>query len=119
MKLWLLVLLSPVALAQKAIQFQWSAGPSPGWTTCTSGSYCLTGYSLYETTSGSPVLMAVVPQTATSYVAPLPSVGYHLYQVTQNGLVAGNTVHSAGNHTVSVNCTRVSGWRKCVPGKSW
>jgi hypothetical protein len=122
MKLLLGILLfSPVSLAQKAIQFTWDPGANPGWTSCTSGTHCLTGYTFYETTTGTPVVLASVPQNTTSYtLSTLPSKGFHTYTVAQNGLNgSGATVQSKGNPGIVINCWKTLWGRTCKPGKSW
>lgn len=107
-------------LAIKAIQVPIVPAESPGWNDCASGSYCLTGFTLYETTSGSPTPVAVLPQVATTYVMGYPSAGSHTYEVVQdatNGV--GSPIQSTGNHGFVLNCVKVSGGRKCVLKKQW
>jgi hypothetical protein len=118
---WLLFALSLPAFAQHGVTFTWAAGMTPGWTSCTTGSYCLNGFAFYETTSGSPVQLAAVPQTTTSFfLTPLPSKGTHIYTVVQNGLgPSGAPVQSTGNPGIVVNCKKNGSGRRCVPGKSW
>ena len=80
-------LLAVAAPAQKSIAFTWTPGNNPGWVSCSTGTYCLTGYTFYEMTSGIPVAVAAVPETNTSLsLSILPSIGIHVYHLVQNGL---------------------------------
>src|ERR1700689_1566614 len=116
-----LALTSSAALAQRSVQFTWAPGSNPGWTPCTSGTYCLTGFTLYEITTGTPVLMAHTLQTTTTYtLTPLPSKGSHSYELVQDGIDgAGAAVQSSGNPGLVINCKKAGLWRSCSIGKSW
>jgi hypothetical protein len=117
---FLIALCTPRALAQKQLQFKLTQVVAPGWSDCTTGDGCLTGYTIYETTSGVAVQVASVPQTATVYDLPIPSVGVHTYAVTQNGINGlGLPVQSTGNPGVVVSCWKVTGGRQCKVGKVW
>jgi hypothetical protein len=115
------LLLGRTALAQRSMAFSWSPGQNPGWTACLFGPHCLTGYTFYETTSGTPFTIATITQDKTSYtMMPIPSVGTHIYSVVQNG-TDGNSkpTQSTTNPGIVINCWRVGLWRTCKPGKSW
>lgn len=115
-----LSLLGGSAIAQKAVHVSMAPGINPGWANCTSGTNCLTGFILFETTSGTPVQIASIPQTATTYTMGYPSAGSHTYELVQGGLNgAGEVVQSEGNPGWVLNCTKVTGGRKCVLKKQW
>lgn len=116
----LLLLVAAPAFAQKGVKFSWTPGANPGWTVCASGNYCLTGYTLYETTSGALVAIASIPQADSSYVlSPLPSAGTHTYELAQDGISGGAPVQSTGNPGAVVNCKKHVTWRSCSVGKVW
>ena len=115
-------ILSAPALAQRSINFSWAPGVNDGWAACTSGPACLTGFTLYEITTGTPVNIGTVPQSTTSMVlSPLPSVGSHSYELVQNGSVNGSPVQSSGNPGLVINCRKnaENTGRICVEGKHW
>jgi hypothetical protein len=116
-----LLAVSQVSLAQKSITFSWQPGISQGWQPCTSGNYCLTGFTLSEITTGIPVTIANIPQTTLTYnMSPLPSRGSHSYQLAQNGIDGtGTAVQSQGNPGVVINCTKFWWGRTCSVGKHW
>ena len=107
--------------AQKSILFTWIPGVNQGWTPCSSGHYCLTGFTLYEISTGTPVAVAQIPQTATTYtMSPLPSKGSHSYELVQTGTNGtGAAVQSLKNPGLVVNCRKAGLWRTCSIGKSW
>lgn len=116
----LVALLTPAAQAQKSIHVAWTAGLSPGWADCSTGDGCLTGYTVYETTSGVPVQIASLPQATPSYDLPSPSVGVHTYAVAQNGINGkGVAVQSTANPGWVVSCWKTSYGRACKVGKVW
>jgi hypothetical protein len=117
----LVLVLSGPAFAQKKLEFKWTPTPSPGWTVCSTGTYCLTGFTVYETTTGTPVPVVSAPQTSTTAIlSTLPPSGYHSYEVAQNGLNSvGAPVKSLSNPGVVVNCTRNGPSRMCRTTKSW
>lgn len=88
---------------------------------CSTGNYCLTGFTLYEITTGIPVVIVQIPQTTTTYkMTPLPSKGSHSYEVVQNGLNgAGTPIQSLSNPGLVINCVKAGLWRTCHVGKSW
>lgn len=97
-----------VVAGQKAIQFSWTAGNSPGWT--------LVGYTLYD----GATTIATFPQSTTSYDLPFPSVGTHTYTLAQNAKSgSGAAVQSRGNPGATVTCQRIPGGRKCFVKKVW
>jgi hypothetical protein len=117
-----MLLLSASASAQKVVTLSWTPGSNPGWTeTCTTNSYCLTGYTLYEMTSGAPVAVASIGQNSTTVsITPPPPVGVHVYTVVQNGLnSAGAAVQSTCNPSIVLNCLKNSYGRTCRVGQSW
>jgi hypothetical protein len=116
-----IILIAPACLAQKSLHFSWTPGSNPGWTECTSGPYCLTGYTLYETTNGTPVVVASIAQTDASVsISPLPSKGSHTYELVQNGTnEASVPVQSTGNPGIVINCWKSGSGRTCKSGKSW
>jgi hypothetical protein len=114
--MWLLALALAVTPGERYIQFNWTQGVNPGWTSCTTGKFCLTGYTLYETTSGTPVALVTVNQHHTSYNIGIPAPGQHTYQLVQNGLNgSGQAVQSSNNPTAVVSCTHPKGsGRQCT-----
>lgn len=118
----LLCLSAQAGMAQKHVQFTWKAGANPGWNDCTTGAWCLAGYSFYEMTSGNSVLLGSAPQASPTYsIVPMPSVGTHVYRVTQTGTDEnGAPVESTCNQAIVLNCVKNnSGGRNCSIGKAW
>lgn len=118
-----LIFLAPACLAQKTLQLTFTPAVNPGWVACAAGTYCLTGYTLYEMTSGAPVAVAAVPETNTSLsLLPLPSIGVHVYHLVQDGLDGtGSAVQSTGSPNIVVNCweNQEKNGRGCAVGVSW
>ena len=116
-----LMLSTSVGWGQKTILFSWTPGSNPGWTACSSGNWCLTGFTLYEITTGIPVAVAQIPQTSTTYtMSPIPSNGSHSYELVQTGTNGnGSAVQSLNNPGLVVNCRKAGLWRTCSIGKHW
>jgi hypothetical protein len=114
------LLLSGSAWAQKTVTLTWTPGSNPGWN-CVNNVYCLTGFTLYEQTSGAPVAVANAPQTSTSLsFTPPPAVGPHVYDLVQNGINgSGKPVQSADNPSIVITCWKNSYGRMCSVGKAW
>lgn len=119
------LLVCPFSFGQASVGFTWNQGASPGWATCPSSSQCLSGYTFYEITTGTPVPLASIPQTGTSFsISPPPSIGSHTYQVAQDGIDStGKPVQSLNNPGVVIWCSKVfyatGTGRKCVQKKAW
>jgi hypothetical protein len=101
--------------------FTWSQPASSGWQACSSGPYCLTGYVLYEISTGTPVAVATAPEGSLSLtITPQPSIGSHSYELAQTGLDQnGVPVQSTRNTGVVINCRKNGTGRLCVMGKHW
>src|ERR1700722_15399059 len=109
----------PLSFGQHGVNFSWQPGPSPGWAVCPSTSNCLSGFTFYEITTGTPVSLAVVPQTTTNFdITPPPTIGSHTYQVVQDAIDStGAPVQSVNNPGVVIWCYKVNPptpERKCV-----
>lgn len=118
---WLLLTVPVFAQNLHSVAFTWSSNAT-GYTNCTTGTYCLVGFTLYDVTSGTPEVVGIFPESSTGYTMPyLPSVGTHIYELAQNSLDGqGNPQQTTGNPGIVVNCWKTSKTtRVCKFGKVW
>lgn len=125
MKLTLvLCLLASSAMAQKPVGFTWAARPSPGYTACTSGPNCLTGFTLTDYwTLGDTTVVGHYPQSSTgTTISPTPGIGTHVYTLAQDYTDAQGVPHeTTGNPGIVVTCRKnfFRTGRVCSYGKTW
>lgn len=117
-------LVSAAAMAQSSVAFKWFPRSTPGYTSCTSGSYCLTGFTLVDSwTLGSTSVVGTYPQSSTgTTVSPMPAVGTHVFTLAQNYTDGQGSAHqTTANPGIVVNCKKNAAktGRTCSYGKSW
>lgn len=118
---WLICLATVPVWGQSRLVFAWKANPSNAktWPACSKSvkTMCRTGYTLTDvtTTSAPVVISSTIAEDALTYtLTPLPSVGFHIYNLVVDGVgSSGAAVHSTpatvkvdvpapGSHTYNV-----------------